>query len=84
MSERGLKPCPFCGGEDTECNGHFVNCNDCHATGPKEPLPDRDWTVTRWNRRPLEERPAAEIERLQKRIAELGMERMRDAGAREK
>ena len=44
MSERELKPCPFCGGEaqyqavdadDTEsgenAGGEFVECVDCHA-----------------------------------------------------
>ena len=54
MSQK-IKPCPFCGSEDTDCNSHFVSCNDCHAIGPEEPLPDRDWVIQRWNRRPLEE-----------------------------
>lgn len=78
-NETEMKPCPYCGGTDAECDGHFVQCNDCHATGPDEPLPDRNWSAQRWNRRPLEEQAAAEIERLQKRIAELERAQMRSA-----
>lgn len=88
MTEPKIKPCPFCGSKETDCNGHYVSCADCHASGPDEPLPDRDWVIQRWNRRPLEEASEerelatsvvigqrdAEIERLKKRLAELERE----------
>lgn len=88
MTEPKIKPCPFCGSKETDCNGQYVSCADCHASGPDEPLPDRDWVIQRWNRRPLEEASEerelatsvvigqrdAEIERLKKRLAELERE----------
>ncbi|WP_345945935.1 Lar family restriction alleviation protein [Bombella apis] len=54
MSEK-IKQCPFCGSNDVSCEtGHHVSCHTCHAIGPDEPLPDADWVITRWNRRPFE------------------------------
>ena len=66
-----IKPCPFCGSTDIDCNGHFVSCADCHSSGPDETLPDRDWVIARWNRRPEEDRLHDEIERLKMCLAEL-------------
>lgn len=45
-----LKPCPFCGGTDLNDDGHFVECFDCHATGPNHyPIPGK--AGESWNRR---------------------------------
>ncbi len=78
MTLSKVKPCPFCGSKDTDCNGHYVSCADCHSGGPDETLPDGDWVIARWNRRPVEDRLHAEIERLNIQIAELEGKLMTD------
>lgn len=48
------KNCPFCGASDESlsCDGHFVQCDVCHSTGPPRfPIPDRDECITAWNQR---------------------------------
>jgi len=49
-----LKNCPFCGSDDENlsCDGHYVQCNACNATGPSRyPLPDRNGCEMGWNTR---------------------------------
>lgn len=47
-----LKPCPFCGNYALDCNGHFIECDKCGATGPKV-YPDANHQILYelWNRR---------------------------------
>lgn len=52
MSIEELKPCPFCGSEDVECNDIKCSCHNCDAsilTGRTER------NIEHWNRRASEE-----------------------------
>lgn len=47
-----LLPCPFCGGIDLSCDGHYVVCDQCGATGPDiHPVPDGRKASELWNHR---------------------------------
>ena len=51
-AEKTMDACPFCGSYDIGVNGHEVECEDCHATGPCfYPVPDRSAAIAAWNRR---------------------------------
>ena len=46
-----LKHCPFCGSDELQWDGHYVECSNCHAQGPNLYLvPDND-RVRYWNAR---------------------------------
>lgn len=59
----GFKSCPFCGSRDvfverSDFVSCYVQCNDCHAQGPKEMqhsdnerVPGRKWAMKAWNHR---------------------------------
>ena len=52
MPAEKIDSCPFCGGSDFSCDGHQVECEDCHAVGPCFfPVPDRKLAIEAWNRR---------------------------------
>jgi hypothetical protein len=47
-----LKPCPFCGSDEQQRNGHYVECCNCHASGPDlYPTPDDEKVKDYWNTR---------------------------------
>ncbi len=53
MTTTLLKPCPFCGGTQTEVTGEYgyvrrVRCNECEAQGPVET--DPGIATDSWNR----------------------------------
>lgn len=49
-----LLPCPFCGGIDLSCDGHYVVCDCCGATGPDiHPVPNGRKANELWNHRSL-------------------------------
>lgn len=48
-----IHPCPFCNeSEYLECNGHYVACEKCLATGPEYYEADRKLAIKAWNTRP--------------------------------
>ena len=52
MPGEKIDSCPFCGGSDFSCDGHQVECEDCHAVGPCFfPVPDRKSAIDAWNHR---------------------------------
>lgn len=66
---KGLKPCPFCGGEDfqiyKEGSVYAVKCGQCET---KVGALDEKTAVEYWNNRPIEEAQAAEIKRLREAL----------------
>ena len=66
MTEQELKPCPFCGGEETWLDDtmapHYYqrNCVDCGA-GPDH--------AGDWNTRPIEDELRKDLERLADHVA---------------
>jgi hypothetical protein len=63
--EKGLKPCPFCGGNFVAqgASGGYISvwCGGCGATGPDVKFPEHcmpgppvDECRAAWNRRPLD------------------------------
>lgn len=47
-----LLPCPFCGGIDLSCDGHYVLCDNCGANGPSiHPVPNGRKANELWNHR---------------------------------
>lgn len=50
-----LANCPWCNTDSSylSCEGHYVECEKCGATGPyRYPIPDRDKSINDWNTRP--------------------------------
>jgi Lar family restriction alleviation protein len=65
---KDLKPCPFCGGEDTEIapglkGDWYIGCLTCNYQIRCEDCTEED-TVRYWNTRPAEDALKAENERL--------------------
>ena len=64
-----LKPCPFCGSENTSCDGHFIQCSECHSSGPSfYPCFNHEFVIKAWNHRVESD---TLIKTVQMRIAEL-------------
>ena len=50
----GLLECPFCGGLDLSCDGHYVSCDHCGAAGSSVyPALNSKRAKEFWNRRHL-------------------------------
>ncbi|HDR9087326.1 TPA: Lar family restriction alleviation protein [Burkholderia vietnamiensis] len=58
MTERELKPCPFCGGDGHVAyrGDHFVTCRECKAFGPD--AESDETAIALWNRRTTPDREA--------------------------
>ena len=72
-----LKPCPFCGGEDTEIapglkGDWYIGCLTCNYQIRCEDCTEED-TVRYWNTRPAEDALKAENERLKEALIQIGI-----------
>ena len=48
-----LKACPFCGKNNLNNEGHYIECDDCGGSGPTlYPVPDHIESIRKWNTRP--------------------------------
>lgn len=78
------RACPFCGCDKiTEDEGWGIYCEKCGYGMEWDDFATNDEIISRWNTRPLEDRLQAELDRSNRRIAELTILRPMETAPRD-